>query len=189
MGEFKNDLQNNLESNSDLELKIEQKIKKLQDSVMADYIFMHCSNIRIDHFKLAGNYSLQHTHDVEIHNSDLQSKDAFWETENVTIYDSFINGEYLGWHSKNLHLVRCRIGGTQPLCYADGLVLEDCTFESDADLALEYSDVRATVKGNIVSVKNPRTGFIKADSIGSVILDENIKAPGDCRIETASSIS
>ncbi len=149
----------------------------------ADYIFMHCSDIRVRNFKLWGNYSFQHCRNVEIRDSDLQSKDALWETENVTVYDSFINGEYLGWHSKNLHLVRCRIGGTQPLCYADGLVLEDCTFEPDADLALEYSDVRATIKGNVVSIKNPRTGYIKADSCGEVILDSNIKFPADCRLE------
>lgn len=148
----------------------------------ADYIFMHCSDIRVRNFKLWGNYSFQHCRNVEIRDSDLQSKDALWETENVTVYDSFINGEYLGWHSKNLHLVRCRIGGTQPLCYADGLVLEDCTFEPDADLALEYSDVRATIKGNVVSIKNPRTGYIKADSCGEVILDSNIKAPADCKL-------
>jgi hypothetical protein len=148
----------------------------------ADYIFMYCSDIRVRNFKLWGNYSFQHCRNVEIRDSDLQSKDALWETENVTVYDSFINGEYLGWHSKNLHLVRCRIGGTQPLCYADGLVLEDCTFEPDADLALEYSDVRATIKGNVVSIKNPRTGFIKADSCGEVILDSNIKAPADCKL-------
>ena len=149
----------------------------------ADYIFMHCSDIRVRNFKLWGNYSFQHCRNVEIRDSDLQSKDALWETENVTVYDSFINGEYLGWHSKNLHLVRCRIGGTQPLCYADGLVLEDCTFEPDADLALEYSDVRATIKGNVVSIKNPRTGFIKADSCGEVILDSNIKSPADCKLQ------
>ena len=149
----------------------------------ADYIFMHCSDIRVRNFKLWGNYSFQHCRNVEIRDSDLQSKDALWETENVAVYDSFINGEYLGWHSKNLHLVRCRIGGTQPLCYADGLVLEDCTFEPDADLALEYSDVRATIKGNVVSIKNPRTGFIKADSCGEVILDSNIKSPADCKLQ------
>ena len=150
----------------------------------ADYIFTHCENIKVRGLKLYGNYSFQHSRNVEIHDSELQSKDSLWETENVTVYDSFINGEYLGWHSKNLRLVRCRIGGTQPLCYADGLVLEDCTFEPDADLALEYSDVKATVKGNIVSVKNPRTGCIIADSYGEIIIDENIKAPADCRIET-----
>ena len=114
----------------------------------------------------------------------LITKDAFWEAENVTVYDSVINGEYLGWYSRGLRLVRCRIGGTQPLCYAEDLVLEDCTFEPDADLAFEYSTVKADIRGAIVSVKNPRSGKIVADSIGEIILDENIKAPGDCKILT-----
>lgn len=154
------------------------------DAGHGDYIFMNCENIKVRGLKLLGNYSFQHTRNVEIWDSELQSKDALWETENVTVYNSFINGEYLGWHSKNLRLVNCRIGGGQTLCYADGLVLENCTFEPDADLAFEYSDVRATVKGHITSVKNPRTGFIQAGSIGEIIIDENMKAPGDCRIST-----
>ena len=151
----------------------------------ADYIFMHSSNIRIRNFTLHGNYSFQYCKNVEIHDSELHTKDAFWETENVTVYNSFINGEYLGWYSRNLRLVGCRIGGTQPLCYADGLILENCTFEPDADLAFEYSEVQADIRGNVVSVKNPRTGCIKADSYGEIILDKNIKAPGDCRILSA----
>ena len=154
----------------------------------ADYIFMNCSDIKVRNFKLFGNYAFQHARNVEIHDSDLQTKDSFWESENVTVYDSFINGEYLGWHSRNLRLVRCRIGGTQPLCYADGLVLEDCTFEPDADLAFEYSDVQATVRGHVVSIKNPRTGSIRADSCGELILDSNIKAPADCRIEIGGKL-
>ena len=113
----------------------------------------------------------------------LDTKDAFWQTENVTVYNSFINGEYLGWYSKNLRLVRCRIGGTQPLCYCENLVLEDCTFEPDADLAFEYSTVQATVKGHIASVKNPRSGSIRAGSVGEIIIDANIKDPGDCIID------
>ena len=120
---------------------------------------------------------------MEIHDSNLQSKDSFWETENVTVYDSFINGEYLGWHSKNLRLVRCRIGGTQPLCYIDNLVLEDCTFEPDADLAFEYSSVQATVKGHVVSIKNPRSGSIRVESCGELIRDANAKAPDDCVVK------
>ena len=150
----------------------------------ADYIFMNCENIKVKNLKLFGNYSFQHTKNVEIWDSDLQSKDSLWETENVTVYNSFINGEYLGWHSKNLRLVNCRIGGGQTLCYADGLVLENCTFEPDADLAFEYSDVKATVLNEITSVKNPRSGFIKAKAYGEIILDENIKAPADCVIST-----
>ena len=149
----------------------------------ADYIFMHCNDLDISGFKLNGNYSFQWTGNAVIRNSILNTKDAFWETDNVTVYDSVINGEYLGWHSRNLHLVRCHISGTQPLCYADGLVLDDCTFGDDADLAFEYSDVRATIKGHVPSIKNPRTGFIHADSCGEVIIDGNIKAPGDCEIK------
>ena len=154
----------------------------------ADYIFMHCSNVKVRGLRLFGNYGFQHARNVEIYDSDLQSKDALWETENITVYDSFINGEYLAWHSKNVRLVRCRIGGTQPLCYAEGLVLEDCTFEPDADLAFEYSDVQATVKGHVISIKNPRSGSIRVDSCGELILDDYIKAPGDCRIEIGGEL-
>lgn len=148
----------------------------------ADYLFMHSRNIRIDNYRQQGNYSFQYCKNVEIHNARLDTKDAFWGTEDVTVYDSVIEGEYLGWHSKRLRLVRCHISGTQPLCYAEDLVLEDCTMGDDADLAFEYSTVRATVRGRIASVKNPRGGEIVADSIGEIILDENIKAPADCKI-------
>ena len=150
----------------------------------ADYIFMHCSDISVRNFRLGGNYSFQWTKNVVIRNSILNTKDAFWETDNVTVYDSVINGEFLGWHSRNLRLVRCHITGSQPLCYIDGLTLEDCTFGADADLAFEYSTVNATVKGSITSVKNPRSGRIVADGYGQIILDANIKAPGDCQILT-----
>ena len=149
-----------------------------------DYIFMHCSDIKIDGFRLQGNYSFQYAKDVVIRNADMDTKDAFWEAEDVTVYDSRINGEYLGWYAKNLHLVNCKIGGTQPLCYCENLVLENCVFEEDADLAFEYSDVEASLIGPVTSVKNPRTGRINADSYGEIILDGNMKAPGDCEIRT-----
>jgi len=149
----------------------------------ADYIFMHCENIRIENLKLGGNYGFQYARNVEIHNSILNTKDSFWESENVTVYDSVINGEYLGWYSKNLRLVRCHITETQPLCYCENLILEDCTFGDDADLAFEYSTVQATVKGHMLSIKNPTSGSITVDSVGEIILDQNIKAPGNCRIE------
>jgi len=148
----------------------------------ADYVFMHCENIVLENFKLQGNYGFQYAKNVVIKNCVLNSKDSFWEAENVEVYDSVINGEYLAWYSKNLKLVRCHITETQPLCYCEGLVMEDCTFGSDSDLAFEYSDVEATVKGHVVSIKNPRSGHIHVGSVGEIIIDENIKAPGDCKI-------
>ncbi len=153
-------------------------------ALRADYIFMHCSDLKIKNLKLQGNYSFQWARNIEIRDSDLDTKDAFWECDNVTVYDSRIDGEFLGWHSRNLRLVRCHIGGSQPLCYATGLVLEDCTFDPSADLAFEYSDVQATVRGNVTSIKNPRSGSIRVGSVGELILDKNIKAPASCIVET-----
>lgn len=66
----------------------------------APYILMNSTNIKVDGFKLDGDYSFQDAKNVEVRNAFLNSKDAFWKTENVTVYDSVIIGEYLGWHSK-----------------------------------------------------------------------------------------
>lgn len=147
-----------------------------------DYAFMHCENVKIERYRQNGNYSFQYAKNVEIRNAVINSKDAFWEAENVTVYDSEINGEYLGWYGKNLKFVRCHLTGEQLLCYVDGLILEDCTFGDDANLLFEYSKVEGNVKGHLTSVKNPTTGHLTADSIGEIIIDENIKQPADCKI-------
>lgn len=136
------------------------------------YPFFECKNMLIDGFRMTGKYSFQYVENVEIKNSVFKTKDAFWRAKNVTVYDSVVEGEYLGWYSENLKLVRCHIKGTQPFCYCKNLVLEDCTTE-DCDLSFERSEVMAEVKGNIVSVKNPISGHIKADSIGEIIIEED----------------
>lgn len=148
----------------------------------ADYLFMHSEDIDIDDYKQHGNYSFQYCKNVVVRNATIYSKDAFWNTENVTVYDSYITGEYFAWYSKNLRLVNCRIGGTQALCYAEGLIMENCTLEEDADLCFEYSDVHAEIKGHVTSIKNPRSGKIVCDSVGEIIIDENIKQPANCEI-------
>lgn len=144
------------------------------------YPFFECKNMKIYDLNMTGKYSFQYVENVEIGNSHFKTKDAFWHAKNVTVYDSVIEGEYLGWYSENLRFVRCHIKGTQPLCYCKGLVLEDCTME-DADLCFERSDVCATVRGEIVSVKNPVSGFVRADGIGEIILDDGFKDTG-CEI-------
>lgn len=150
----------------------------------ADYLFMHSHHIRIDNWRQNGNYSFQYCSDVVIRNAKIYSKDAFWGTENVTIYDSELHGEYLGWHSKRLHIVRCRISGTQPLCYCRDLVMEDCTMDADCDLAFEDSEVNARILSAITSVKNPKRGNIAAKSIGEIIIDEHSKAIEPVEIKT-----
>lgn len=149
----------------------------------ADYVFMNGENVDIDGFKLQGNYSFQDAKNVIIRNAYLDSKDAFWGAENVTVYDSVLDGEYLGWHSKNLRLINCTIRGEQPLCYAQDLVMENCVME-ETDLCFEYATLNAEIISDIMSVKNPLSGYIKARSIGDIIIDENSRDPNACKIET-----
>lgn len=149
-----------------------------------DYLFLHSENIRIRNFHFQGKYSFQYCKNIVIEDSILDTKDAFWNTENVTLRNCQVKGEYLAWYCKNLRMENCHVSGTQPLCYADNLVMINCTMGEDADLAFEYSTVNVDIKSSITSVKNPTSGIIKALSIKEIILDENIRQPADCRIET-----
>jgi len=149
-------------------------------TLTSEYPFLHTADSEFDGFTLHGKYSFQYTRNLVFRNCVLDTKDAFWHAENITVYDSVVKGEYLAWYSTNLRLVRCRIIGTQPLCYCKGLVLEDCTMEG-CDLSFENSEVQATVHGSIDSVKNPASGSVTADAIGESILDQ-YKWPGECPI-------
>jgi len=157
------------------------KIKnvKLHDGT---YPFMFCSNVFVDGLESDSKYVFQYCKHVEVHNAKITTKDSFWECEDVAIYDSELDGEYLAWHSKNVRLVRCHISGEQPLCYSENIILEDCTFDAACDRAFEDSTVEANIKGTITNIKNPRSGHITADHIGSVTIDRNVKEPNDCKI-------
>lgn len=148
------------------------------------YPFMYSSNIEVDNLESDSKYVFQYCRNVVVRNSMIITKDSFWECENVTVYDSVLDGEYLAWHSKNVRLVNCHLAGEQLLCYVDGLVLENCTFDAACDRVFEYSNVQADIRGHITNIKNPTSGHIVADSIGSITIDENIRRPADCRIET-----
>ena len=137
-------------------------------SIRSEYLFFGCRDVELERVQMQGKYSFQYMDGLEIRNSNLDTKDAFWHSKNVTVYDSTVKGEYLGWFSENLTLINCHISGTQPLCYCKGLRLVNCTMEG-ADLAFEYSDVEADIRGNVVSIKNPRSGRITVDSVGEII--------------------
>ncbi|MBQ8041482.1 MAG: DUF3737 family protein [Lachnospiraceae bacterium] len=139
----------------------------------SEYFLFECKNVSIDELKMKGKYSFQYVEDMTITNSYLDTKDAFWHGKNITVKDSVLKGEYLAWFSEDLTLINCKIIGTQPLCYCKNLKLINCTME-DTDLSFEYSEVEADIKGNIISVKNPKSGIITADSVGEVIWDEPI---------------
>ena len=154
---------------------------KLHDGT---YPFMFSQNIYVDGLESDSRYVFQYCKNVEIHHANIVTKDSFWECENITIYDSVLDGEYLAWHSKNVRLVNCHLAGEQLLCYTQNLVLENCTFDAACDRIFEYSTVEADIRGRIENIKNPTSGYIIADEIGSVTIDENIRQPANCIIKT-----
>lgn len=146
----------------------------ITDSDMESVYFLFESrNVKVHNLHMKGKYSFQYMENVEITDSVLDTKDAFWHSKNVTVRNSVVKGEYLAWFSEGLTLIDCKIIGTQPLCYCKDLKLINCTME-DTDLAFEYSDVDADVRGHIISVKNPRSGRIVADSVGDIIFEDAV---------------
>ncbi len=153
--------------------------------IVSEYVFLGTSNAKLQNLKFSGKYSFQYTENIVIEDSYLDTKDAFWHSKNVTVKNSTLRGEYLAWYSDGLTLENCHIIGTQPLCYCKNLRLINCTME-ETDLAFEKSDVEAYVRGNILSVKNPRRGSIIANSIGEVILEPIVE--GDNTVESECKI-
>ncbi len=148
-------------------------ITLVDSEIRAQYLFFDSRNVKLENVRMSGKYSFQYMENLEISNSILDTKDAFWHSKNVTVRDSVVKGEYLGWFSQGLTLIHCKIIGTQPLCYCKDLTLVDCTME-DTDLSFEYSDVQATIQGNVVSIKNPRSGSITVDSVGEIIMGDAV---------------
>jgi len=140
-------------------------------SAEGEYFLLRATDMKIRDLRMRGKYSFQYVENVEIEDSDLNTKDAFWHAKNVTVRNSVVKGEYLGWYSENLTLINCKIIGTQPLCYCKGLRLENCEM-IDTDLSFERSEVEATLTAPIVSIKNPRAGFIRVPACGETILDD-----------------
>jgi hypothetical protein len=147
---------------------------QLRDSrLTAEYAFFDSRDIKLERVEMKGKYSFQYIENLEINDSYLDTKDAFWHSKNVTVRNSTLKGEYLAWFSEGLTLINCHIIGTQPLCYCKDLKLINCTMEG-TDLSFEYSDVEADIKGHILSVKNPRSGTITADSVGETIFGDAV---------------
>ena len=132
------------------------------------YGLLDSKNVTLRRVNSTGKYVLQYVENALIEDCTIDTKDCLWHARNVTIKNSTISSEYLAWYSDGLTFINCNIISTQPLCYCKNLKLIDCTMET-CDRAFEYSDVDATIKGHIESITNPRSGTIRADSIGEII--------------------
>lgn len=145
------------------------KLKNIK--AKGDYFLMNSKNIKINNLKLDGNYCFDGGNNIEISDSILNSKDAFWNANNVIIKNSIIKGEYFGWNSENITLINCSVTSHQGFCYMNNIKLINCQL-IDTDLSFEYSkNIDADIISNIIGVKNPISGIIKAPKINKLILD------------------
>ena len=136
-----------------------------------EYFMLQAKNLKMSDSSLLGKYSFQYIENSVFENCNFDTKDAFWHAKNIVVRNSVVKGEYLAWYSENITFENCTIIGTQPLCYCRGLKLINCTM-IDCDLSFEKSEVEADIVGDIVSVKNVYSGYVKADSIGEIIIDD-----------------
>ena len=148
-----------------------------------EYFMLRATNLNMRDSSLLGKYSFQYIENSVFENCNFDTKDAFWHAKNITVRNSTVKGEYLAWYAENITFENCTIIGTQPLCYCKGLTLINCKM-IDCDLSFEKSEVEAKVIGEITSVKNPYLGFVRADSIGEIIIDDE-KAKADIRVASA----
>ena len=140
-------------------------------SAKSEYFMLRSSELQFKDFELNGKYSFQYITQSSFENCTLNTKDAFWHAKNVFVKDCVVNGEYLAWYSENITFVNCKISGTQPFCYCKGLKLINCEM-TNADLAFEKSEVEADVTTPVISIKNPKSGFINVPAVDELILSE-----------------
>lgn len=150
-----------------------KKITLTDTEITSEYLFLDSRDVTLKNVKMKGKYSFQYMENLTIEDCELDTKDAFWHSKNVTVKNSIVKGEYLAWFSDGLTLINCKIIGTQPLCYCENLKLINCTME-DTDLSFEYSDVEADIVGDVMSIKNPKSGKIVVDTVGEIIWDDPV---------------
>jgi len=145
---------------------------RVEDSTAAgEYFMMRSSDIAFKDVEFTGKYSFQYVENAVIEDCVLHTKDAFWHAKNVVIRNCVVEGEYLAWYAENITFENCKISGTQPFCYCKNLKLINCEM-TDADLSFEKSEVEAELTAPILSIKNPKSGYIKVPSVGELILDD-----------------
>lgn len=147
-------------------------VKITDTKAEGEYFMLRSSGLDFKGFTLNGKYSFQYITDAVFENCVFNTKDAFWHAKNVTVKNSVVNGEYLAWYSENITFENCKISGTQPLCYCSGLKLINCEM-TGADFSFEKSEVEATLTAPVISIKNPKGGFIKLPFAEEIIIDRD----------------
>ncbi len=142
----------------------------LQNAVVSgNNSLSHASHIHLTDVELTGDYALFHVAEGEIDFSTIHAEGALWHSKNLTISDTVLEGDRPGWYSENLTLSHCVISGKAPFCHCKNLTLIDCVLDPSCENAFEGSEVHATIRGSVTSVRAPLSGSIEADGFATLI--------------------
>ena len=152
-------------------------IEIVDTNLESEYPFLNSRDIHFKNVNLKGKYSFQYVKGLKIEDSYIDTKDSLWHVQDAVIINSTIKGEYLAWYSSNVTFINCILEGTQPFCYCDNLTMINCVM-NNSDLAFERSkNLDLEIKSKVISIKNPYSGLIKVDEVGTIIIDDdNAKA-------------
>ena len=159
------------------------KVRMTDSKAVGEYFMMRSSGLEFSGVELLGKYSFQYITDAVFENCVFNTKDAFWHAKNVVVRNSVVSGEYLAWYAEDITFENCKISGTQPFCYCRGLKLVNCEMIG-ADFSFEKSEVEATITTPVISIKNPKSGYITLPSADEIIIDE----PTTCIITETSKV-
>ena len=135
--------------------------------------FLDSSNVTLDNVNVVAKYIFQYSDNIKMFNTTIDTKDCLWHAKNVYCKNCKLIGEYLAWYSENCVFENCHIDSIQPLCYCKKLKLINCTMDH-SNLAFEYSDVDADIKGHVDSIRNVLSGKVVVDSYGEYVQDEHV---------------
>ena len=132
----------------------------------------------------------------------VNAQETLWKCSDIKLYNVVAKGDYFGMNSeniesdglnlsgnycfdggKNITFVNCTIESLQGLCYIEGLKMVNCKL-INTTLAFEFcKDIDAQIVSHIDSITNPISGKISAQSIGEMIIDDQIIDPSQTKIQ------
>ena len=141
----------------------EMKNVELEDVEMcdADETFWKVDGLKLKNVRLhGGTYPFMFSKNIYVDGLESDSKYVFQYCQNVEIHNAKILTKDSFWECENVTI-----------------------YDSVLDRIFEYTTVEADIKGHVENIKNPTSGHIVADSIGSITIDENVRQPNNCVIE------
>ena len=136
-----------------------------------------CSNIKATNCRFEGNYPFWHVHGFVIENCffDVGGRSALWYSDHLLMKNTRIDAPKMFREMNDINIENVEINDADEIFWR-------CNGIHIKNLHLHDGTVHAEIKGSITNIKNPKSGFITADEIGSITIDNNIKAPADCKI-------